>query len=55
MNDPDADPPPDAVPRMQKLFDNVYLLLAAGVIVMFIVYTGWGIYEILSMPTSTLP
>jgi hypothetical protein len=40
---------------MQRLFDNVWLLLIAGIVVMFVVYTGWGMWEILSMPPSTLP
>jgi len=40
---------------MQRLFDNVFLLLALGLVVMFTVYTGWGMWEILSMPQGTLP
>ena len=53
-----SDPPLPAdepVPRMQSLFDNPWILLIAGIVVMFVVYTGWGLWEILSMPTSTLP
>jgi hypothetical protein len=45
----------EPIPRMQRLFDNPWLLLVAGIIVMFVVYTGWGMWEILSMPTATLP
>jgi hypothetical protein len=37
------------------LLDSPFLLLIAGLIVMFIVYTGWGVYEILSLPKATLP
>jgi hypothetical protein len=40
---------------MQALYDNPWILLIAGIVVMFVVYTGWGLWEILSMPTSTLP
>lgn len=40
---------------MQRLFDNVYLLLVLGIVVMLIVYTGWGMWEILTMPQGTLP
>ncbi len=40
---------------MQRLFDNVFLLLGLGIVVMFIVYTGWGMWEILTMPAGTLP
>lgn len=46
---------PEPIPLMQRLFDNVWLLLVAGIVVMFVVYTGWGMWEILTMPTATLP
>lgn len=42
-------------PLMQRLFDNVFLLLVLGIVVMFIVYTGWGLWELASMPMATLP
>ena len=32
-----------------------FLLLGFGLVVMFTFYTGWGLYEILSMPQGTLP
>lgn len=47
--------PDESPPLMQRLFDNVFLLLVLGVVVMFVVYTGWGMWEILSMPKGTLP
>jgi hypothetical protein len=37
------------------MFDNVWLLLVAGLVVMLLVYTGWGFWEILTMPQGTLP
>ena len=43
------------VPFGQRFFDNMYLLLALGVLVMLGVFTAWGLWEILSMPTGTLP
>ena len=46
---------PEPVPLGQRLFDNIWLLLVAGIVVMFVVYTGWGMWEILSMPQATLP
>ncbi|HPE12612.1 MAG: hypothetical protein KC544_11875 [Gemmatimonadetes bacterium] len=55
------EPPDDAVDRPerpplgQRLFDNVFLLLALGLLIMFVVYTGWGLWEIVNMPESTLP
>lgn len=45
----------EELPLMQRLFDNVWLLLVLGIVVMFVVYTGWGMYELLSMPVGTLP
>jgi hypothetical protein len=46
---------PERPPLGQRLFDNVFLLLAVGMLIMFVVYTGWGMWEILSMPQATLP
>ena len=56
--DPSATPPdgPDEpVPLGQRLFDNMYLLLVLGVVVMLVVFTAWGMWEIVSMPNATLP
>lgn len=59
--DPSPDSPPgpngdtEPVPFGQRLFDNMYLLLALGLLVMFGVFTAWGMWEILSMPKGTLP
>ena len=47
--------PTERPPHGQRLFDNVFLLLALGMLIMFVVYTGWGMWEILSMPKATLP
>jgi hypothetical protein len=57
MPPPPAGPPEPAerIPLGQRLFDNMFLLLALGMLVMFVVYTGWGMWEILSMPKATLP
>ena len=46
---------PTSIPLGQRLFDNVFLWLAAGLAVMLIVYTAWGMWEVLSLPQSTLP
>lgn len=45
----------EPVPLFQRLFDNVFLLLALGVIIMLVVFTGWGMWEILTLPPATLP
>jgi len=54
---PSSDVPPESerIPLGQRLFDNVYLLLALGLLVMLVVFTGWGMWEILSIPQGTLP
>ena len=45
----------EPVPLGQRLLDRPFLLLLAGLIVMFGFYTIWGLYEILSLPAATLP
>jgi hypothetical protein len=47
--------PGDPVPLGQRLFDNVFLLLGAGLLIMFLFYTGWGLWEVLSLPSGPLP
>ena len=44
----------DTVPLGQRLFDNVFLLLGAGLLIMFLFYTGWGLWEIYSLPDGAL-
>lgn len=45
----------ETVPFGQRLYDRPFLLLVAGFAVMAIVYTLWGLVEILSLPQATLP
>jgi hypothetical protein len=45
----------DDIPLGQRLFDRPFLLLGLGLTVMFVFYTGWGLYEILSLPKAPLP
>ena len=47
--------PPPRPPLGQRLYDNVFLLLALGIVIMIAVYTGWGIWEVATMPQGTLP
>ena len=55
MNAPaDTSAPNDPIPLGQRLFDNVFLLLILGVLVVFVLYTGWGLWEILSLPPAPL-
>ena len=46
---------PTDIPLGQRLFDNVFLLMAAGILVMVAFYTGWGIWEVLTLDRSPLP
>jgi hypothetical protein len=45
----------EKVPLAQVFFDNIFLLLGLGLVVMFALYTGWGMWEILTLPKATLP
>jgi hypothetical protein len=47
----DAEP----VPAGQRFFDNIFALLVLGLVVMFVLYTGWGLWEILTLPEAPLP
>ena len=54
----DVTRPPDAEgapPLGQRLYDNMFLLLVVGIVIMLLVYTGWGLWELTTMPTGTLP
>jgi hypothetical protein len=43
------------VPWGQRLMDSPFVLLLLGLLVMFVVYTGWGIVELMMLPPATLP
>jgi len=47
--DDDATAP---VPWMQQLLDNPFLLLFLGVMVPMLVYTLWGVIDILTVPLA---
>jgi len=47
--------PTERPPIGQRLFDNVYLLLGLGLLVMLVIFTAWGMWEVFSMPKGTLP
>jgi hypothetical protein len=49
------EPRAEEVPLGQRLLDRPFLLLVAGLVVMFGFYTLWGLWEILSLPAATLP
>lgn len=45
----------EPIPFGQRLFDNMYLLLALGLAVMLVIFTAWGVWEVVRMPAGTLP
>ncbi|HSN33755.1 MAG TPA: hypothetical protein VLU41_13795 [Ideonella sp.] len=40
------------VPLVQQLLDNPFLLLFLGVLIPMIVYTLWGVIDILTIPAG---
>lgn len=45
-------PSNEPVPWMQQLLDNPFLLLFIGVLVPMVVYTLWGVIDILTVPLA---
>jgi hypothetical protein len=43
------------MPFLQRLLDRPFLLLAIGMGVMLLFYTGWGFVELALLPQATLP
>ena len=48
--DPD-EPRDEPVPMMQQLLDNPFLLFL-GVMIPMVVYTVWGVFDILTVPLA---
>jgi hypothetical protein len=48
----DHDSGDEKVPLMQQLLDNPFLLLFLGVLIPMIVYTLWGVIDILTIPLA---
>ena len=40
------------VPWVQQLLDNPFLLLFLGVMVPMVLYTVWGVFDILTVPVG---
>jgi hypothetical protein len=53
-NKTNANEPEEKVPAMQALLENPFLLLFIGVAVPTVIYTVWGIMEIVGIPLSPL-
>lgn len=52
---PDGQTTEEELPRGQRFFDNIHLLMVLSIVIMFTLYTGWGMWEIMTMPQATLP
>ncbi len=48
----DTDSADEKVPMMQQLLDNPFLLLFLGVMIPMVVYTLWGVIDILTVPLA---
>lgn len=42
----------EPVPLMQQLLDNPFLLLFLGVLIPMVLYTLWGVIDILTIPLA---
>ena len=42
----------EKVPMMQQLLDNPFLLLFLGVMIPMVVYSLWGVIDILTIPLA---
>jgi len=42
-------------PLGQRLYDNWPLLMILGIAIMALVFTGWGLWDIITMPAAELP
>jgi len=52
MSDHDQNDNDQKVPLMQQLLDNPFLLLFLGVMIPMVVYTLWGVIDILTIPAA---
>lgn len=40
----------DEPPMMQRLYDNIWLLAVSAIVFFAVIYLGWGLMDILSVP-----
>lgn len=45
----------EEIPLGQRIYDSPFLLLVAGIVIMLVFYTGWGLWEIVTLPEAPLP
>lgn len=51
-DDKHGDNDDEKVPLIQQLLDNPFLLLFLGVMIPMVVYTLWGVIDILTIPLA---
>lgn len=39
------------IPTMQRIYNRIWLLAAAALLFFFVAYLGWGLLDILTLPT----
>lgn len=49
---PHTEDPNEPVPAMQQLLDNPFILLFLGVMIPMVVYSAWGVFDILTVPLA---
>lgn len=54
MGDDTTEAPRERTPAFQLMLENPFLLLFLGIAVPTVIYTVWGVMEILSIPISPL-
>jgi hypothetical protein len=40
----------DEIPVMQRIYNRIWLLALAALVFFFLVYIGWGLLDLLSLP-----
>lgn len=45
----------ESLPLGQRIYDNTLLLFVVSVVVMLALFTVWGLVEVWTLPTATLP
>ena len=51
---PTSDPGSE-VPFFQRLYDSPFVLLALGMVIMLVLFTFWGLWEVTHLPPAPLP
>ena len=51
---PTSDPGAEA-PFLQRLYDSPFIPLALGMVIMLVLFTFWGLWEVMNLPQAPLP